>query len=104
MFPLARIEDGCRALVAAGACKAVVDALSSAANYDAKAAISRAISELARIEHGRRALIAALVDALSSAAKDGAKAAISKAMSHLARIEDGCRALVAAGACKAVVD
>ena len=47
---LARNQDGCRALVAAGACEAAADALRSAASGRAKAAISSAIANLARDE------------------------------------------------------
>jgi hypothetical protein len=43
IYKLAADEDSRRALVAAGACEAVADALRSAASDDAKAAISRAI-------------------------------------------------------------
>jgi hypothetical protein len=43
---LARDDDCCRALIAAGACEAVADALRSAASDDARAQILRAIRSL----------------------------------------------------------
>ena len=95
-------------------CEISVAALRSAASDDAKAAISNAISRLARDEVGRRALVAAgaykaAADALRSAASDDPKATISlakisNAILNLCVDQDGRRALIAAGAYKAAAD
>jgi hypothetical protein len=98
-----------RAMLDAGACEAVVHALSPDASDNAKAEIFAAIPELAKDEDCRRALFAAgacqaAVHALSSdAIGDKVKQNCLGAIGYLARDEVCCRAMFAAGVCEAAV-
>jgi hypothetical protein len=106
------IEDICQdqqgraALIAVGACGALVKVLKISETEETRRYISRAIFNLARDDEGRRALVAAgaceaATHALRSAASYDAKAWISHAIHNLAIDDEGRRALVAAGACEA---
>ncbi len=98
------IEDICHdqqcraALIAVGACGALVKVLKISETEETRRYISRAIFNLARDDEGRRALVAAgaceaAALALSSAASDDAKMWISAAIDNLALDDEGRRSL-----------
>lgn len=101
---VSKSEEGCAALVSAGAFNALINALKIEICHDTAEGIAYAMSSLVQVEAPNSALICHLLEELSAAKTDDWRRNFVAAVDSIAENVEGAVALISAGACSVLLE